>query len=164
MILNSDLCSTSVTAVLCAISYNFERCYNCTRLCASKFEGRLSESSHGLVIYLHEEKESQRFCCRCGQIARCFLIIIYTTYCFSLLWQPHICLSHNMFLLCYCMCCYSVMGVWVAKMCNIIFPSMLFSGIILCMRPANERRRYIVASSVIGWAHAQDRWVSARKT
>ena len=30
------------------------------------------------------------------------------------------------------------------------------SGIILCMRPANERRRYIVTSSLIGWAHAQN--------
>ena len=28
-------------------------------------------------------------------------------------------------------------------------------GIILHMRPANERRRYIVTSSLIGWAHAQ---------
>ena len=26
------------------------------------------------------------------------------------------------------------------------------TGIILCMRPANERRRYIVTSSLIGWA------------
>ena len=32
-------------------------------------------------------------------------------------------------------------------------------GIILCMRPANERRRYIVTSSLIGWAHTQnDPW------
>ena len=29
-------------------------------------------------------------------------------------------------------------------------------GIILCMRPANERRRYSVTSSPIGWAHAQN--------
>ena len=29
-------------------------------------------------------------------------------------------------------------------------------GIILCMRPDNERRRYIVTSSLIGWAHAQN--------
>ena len=27
-------------------------------------------------------------------------------------------------------------------------------GMILCMRPANERRRYNVTSSLIGWAHA----------
>ena len=27
------------------------------------------------------------------------------------------------------------------------------AGIILCRRPANERRRYIVTSSLIGWAH-----------
>ena len=32
-------------------------------------------------------------------------------------------------------------------------------GIILCMRPANERRCYIVTSSLVGWAHAQnDPW------
>ena len=30
------------------------------------------------------------------------------------------------------------------------------AGIILCMRPANERRRYIVTSSLIGWAHTQN--------
>ena len=30
------------------------------------------------------------------------------------------------------------------------------AGIILCMCPANERRRYNVTSSLIGWAHAQD--------
>ena len=30
------------------------------------------------------------------------------------------------------------------------------SGIILCMRPANERRRYTVTSSLIGWAHKQN--------
>ena len=29
-------------------------------------------------------------------------------------------------------------------------------GIILCVRPANERRHYIVTSSLIGWAHAQN--------
>ena len=28
--------------------------------------------------------------------------------------------------------------------------------IIFWMRPANERRRYIVTSSLIGWAHAQN--------
>ena len=31
-----------------------------------------------------------------------------------------------------------------------------YAGIILCMRPANERRRYIVTSSLIGWAHTQN--------
>ena len=37
------------------------------------------------------------------------------------------------------------------------------AGIILCMRPANERRRYIVTSSPIGCAHAQkDPWFRAR--
>ena len=33
------------------------------------------------------------------------------------------------------------------------------SGIILCVCPANGRRRYIVTSSLIGWAHTQnDPW------
>ena len=32
-------------------------------------------------------------------------------------------------------------------------------GIIFCMCPANERRRYNVTSSLIGWAHSQnDPW------
>ena len=30
------------------------------------------------------------------------------------------------------------------------------SGIILCVHPANERRRYNVTSSLIGWAHTQN--------
>ena len=30
---------------------------------------------------------------------------------------------------------------------------MVCSRIVLCMRSANERRRYIVASSLVGWAH-----------
>ena len=30
------------------------------------------------------------------------------------------------------------------------------SGIILCMRPANERWRYTVTPSLIGWAHTQN--------
>ena len=29
-------------------------------------------------------------------------------------------------------------------------------GIILCMHPANERQRYNVKSSLIGWAHTQN--------
>ena len=34
-----------------------------------------------------------------------------------------------------------------------------YAGIILCMRPSNERRRYNVTSSLIGWAHTQnDPW------
>ena len=34
--------------------------------------------------------------------------------------------------------------------------TMLASGIILCVRPANERRRYIVTWSLTGWAHTQN--------
>ena len=30
------------------------------------------------------------------------------------------------------------------------------AGIILCKRPANKRRRYIVTSPLIGWAHMQN--------
>ena len=33
---------------------------------------------------------------------------------------------------------------------------LIISGIILCVRPANERRRYNVMSSLIGWPHAQN--------
>ena len=32
----------------------------------------------------------------------------------------------------------------------------IYSRIILCMRPANERRRYSVTSSLIGWVHIQN--------
>ena len=34
--------------------------------------------------------------------------------------------------------------------------SVLPAGIVLCMRLANERRRYNVTSSLIGWAHAEN--------
>ena len=40
-----------------------------------------------------------------------------------------------------------------------------YPGIILCMRPAYERRRYNITSSLIGWAHTQnDPWYLTRKT
>ena len=47
----------------------------------------------------------------------------------------------------YCHCCIS----W-----NIVPYWTMLHGIILCMHPANERRRYIVTSSLIGWAHIQN--------
>ena len=31
-----------------------------------------------------------------------------------------------------------------------------YAGNIMCMPPANERRRYIVTSSLIGWAQTQN--------
>ena len=35
-----------------------------------------------------------------------------------------------------------------------------YAGNMLCMHPANERRRYIVTSPLIGWVHAQnDLWI-----
>ena len=36
---------------------------------------------------------------------------------------------------------------------------IIASDIILCIRPTNKRRRYIVTSSLIGWVHTQnDSW------
>ena len=51
---------------------------------------------------------------------------------------------------------YNNINVYIAifKSKNVIF-STKDTGIILCMRPTNERRRYIVTSSLIGWVHAQ---------
>ena len=40
---------------------------------------------------------------------------------------------------------------WLPLLCN----SALYEGIILWMRPANERWRYNVTSSLIGWVHTQ---------
>ena len=37
-----------------------------------------------------------------------------------------------------------------------IFYTTLLTGIISYMRPASERRRYIVTSTLIGWAHVQN--------
>ena len=42
-------------------------------------------------------------------------------------------------------------GLWAHNHCEMCPLSL--AGIILCMRPANERRRYNVTSSLIGWAH-----------
>ena len=46
---------------------------------------------------------------------------------------------------------------WFQQTCTNIIA--IFSGIILCMHPANERQHCNVTSSLIGWAHAQnDPW------
>ena len=43
---------------------------------------------------------------------------------------------------------------------NTLIENAKYLWIILCMRPANEMRRYIVASSLIGGAHTQnDPWI-----
>ena len=34
--------------------------------------------------------------------------------------------------------------------------TLTYAGLILCMRPANERRRYNETSSLIGWAHTKN--------
>ena len=39
---------------------------------------------------------------------------------------------------------------------NLDDPILYDPGLILCMRPDNGRRRYIVTSSLIGWAHTQN--------
>ena len=56
------------------------------------------------------------------------------------------------------------------KLCHVNYISVFFvftcfsidvpeAGIILCMRPAKEKRRYILTWSLIGWAHTQnDLW------
>ena len=41
-------------------------------------------------------------------------------------------------------------------LCSSIILVSTFAGIILWMHPANERRRYIVTPSLIGWAHKQN--------
>ena len=39
-----------------------------------------------------------------------------------------------------------------------------YPGLVFCMRPANERRRYTVTSSLVGWAHTQkDPWDNVSK-
>ena len=38
---------------------------------------------------------------------------------------------------------------------NNILLKWILPGIIMCMRPASERRRYIVTSSLIGWAYTK---------
>ena len=44
-----------------------------------------------------------------------------------------------------------------------IFIRLRIAGIVLWMRPANERRRYNVTSFLIGWAHQQnDPWIRCK--
>ena len=48
---------------------------------------------------------------------------------------------------------------------NISGNSAISAGMILCMRPANERRRYNVTSSLICMVHSQnDRYISTVKS
>ena len=46
-------------------------------------------------------------------------------------------------------------------MCYVHVRNVVIAGMVLCMCPANERWRYIVTSSLIGWAHTRNdpcRW------
>ena len=45
---------------------------------------------------------------------------------------------------------------WNLRTCDLGMICRLTAGTILWMRPANERRRYNVTSSLIGWAHTQN--------
>ena len=47
-------------------------------------------------------------------------------------------------------------SIWILYIFGFFFLFMFDTGIILCMRPANERRRYCVTSSLICWAHSQN--------
>ena len=47
-----------------------------------------------------------------------------------------------------------ILMIWYS--CLWSFGFRYTTEIILCMRPANERRRYIVMSSAIGWMHTQN--------
>ena len=40
--------------------------------------------------------------------------------------------------------------------CSQLYLAANYAKVILCMRPANERLRYNLTSSLIGWAHAQN--------
>ena len=60
---------------------------------------------------------------------------------FSFFTRQHISLRDSRFVQ------YNLVIIWY------IFPKL---WMILCMCPANERRRYIVKSSLIGWAHSQN--------
>ena len=47
--------------------------------------------------------------------------------------------------------------IYLPRKINTVPPPLdWLSGIILCMRPVNERRRYTVTPSLIGWAHTQN--------
>ena len=48
----------------------------------------------------------------------------------------------------------------VITRCNITWYHLEYLGILLCMRPANERWRHNVMSSLTGWVHTQnDPWI-----
>ena len=56
----------------------------------------------------------------------------------------------SLFLSCYVLPSYKACGYDIKK------TRSPYPGIILCMRPANERRRYNVTLSLIGWTHSQN--------
>ena len=49
-----------------------------------------------------------------------------------------------------------IVCLWLSILFCVYMDSCDRSGIILCMCPANERRRYNVTSSLIVWAHSQN--------
>ena len=59
-------------------------------------------------------------------------------------------------------CLYMIYRYWISKLMwrsdeqNCMIYNYTWSGIILCIRPTNERWRYIATSSLIGWAHTQN--------
>ena len=66
-----------------------------------------------------------------------------------------ICVSHHFLFI----GSYGVATIWTRS----------HAWVILCMRPANERRRYIVTSPLIGWAHTQndhgsEKWPITKKS
>ena len=53
-------------------------------------------------------------------------------------------------------CCIVNASLHLVRYNASVFENYLSTGIVLCMPPANERQRYNVTSSLIGWAHAQN--------
>ena len=45
---------------------------------------------------------------------------------------------------------------WVNRRMQLSTQNVLYTGIILCMRPANERQCYSVTPSLIGWGHTHN--------
>ena len=73
---------------------------------------------------------------------------------FCILWWKYVCLTPAWFDK-----LTSVPGMWVWNSAVWLRCCMRTSGIILSMRPANERCRYTVMPSLIGWAHTRnDPW------
>ena len=96
---------------------------------------------------LHLDKQLDKLCfSTCHTYKHCFECLLYK--CKLMLCEKMKYLNWNTF--------YKILTKFNKTTFTYIYVYIYISGIILGMHPANERRRYIVTSSLNGWTHTQN--------